>query len=103
MFKNFNDLFLVAAPSSPRDVSGEATCDGVILSWSHPKNDGGFPVINYVISYENNTLVIPSNTTDYIIDNLEHSTEYSIVIQARTEAAIGDEALVELKTTQFCE
>jgi len=103
MFKNFNDLFLVAAPSSPRDVSGEATCDSVILSWSHPKNDGGFPVISYVISYENNTLVIPSNTTNYIIDNLEHSTEYSIVIQARTEAAIGDEALVELKTTQFCE
>ena len=102
-FINFNHVFLVDAPSSPRDFSGEATCDSVILSWSHPKKDGGFPVINYVISYKNNTLVIPSNTTDYIIDNLEHSTEYSIVIQARTEAAIGDEALVELKTTQFCE
>ena len=103
MFRHFNNIFLIDAPSSPRDFSGEATCDSVILSWSHPKKDGGFPVINYVISYGNNTLVIPSNTTDYIIGNLEHSTEYSIVIQARTEAAIGDEALVELKTTQFCE
>ena len=56
-----------------------------------------------MISYDNVTLVMSSNSTDYIIDNLEHSTEYSIAIQARTEAAIGDEALVEFKTTQFCE
>ena len=103
MFVNFDDLLLAAAPSSPRDFSGEASCDSVILSWSHPKSNGGFPVINYIISYGNNTLVIPSNTTDYIIDNLEHSTEYLIVIQARTEAAISDEALVAVKTTQFCE
>ena len=95
-------LILSDAPSSPQDFTGEATCDSAILSWNHPKEHGGFPIINYIISYGDNTLVISSNSTDYIIDNLDHSKEYSISIQARTEAAISDGALVKLKTTQFC-
>ncbi|XP_022805350.1 hemicentin-1-like [Stylophora pistillata] len=91
-----------AAPSSPRDLNGEPTCDSIILSWNHPEESGGFPVINYVITYSNNTMVISSDMTDFVIDNLEHGKTYKIAIQARTEAGIGKEASLKVKTTQFC-
>ena len=95
--------YSTAAPTSPRDFTGEPTCDSVVLSWSHPDDSGGFPVKSYVITYSNNTVVISSDLTDFIIDNLKHGTTYKIGIQARTEAGIGKEANVEVKTTQFCE
>ena len=47
-------------------------------------------------------MVISSDMTDFVIDNLEHGKTYKIAIQARTEAGIGKEASLKVKTTQFC-
>ena len=90
------------SPSKPQDVTVQPTCDALILSWTPPTTDGGFPITDYFITYRTKKIHVSPERNKLVIDNLDHNTEYTIQIRAVTEAAKSDDAVVKGKTTQFC-
>ena len=82
------ELLVADVPSKPEDlVVSNITRDSVDLSWKEPRDDGGKPVLKYIIEMctsasERWLKVSSSSTTHYTVCNLSGKTAYQFRILA---------------------
>lgn len=81
--KQNSDLwcFFTDVPSSPEDISvHDIFQDSCVLKWKKPKDDGGMPIVNYIIERQDlsvkgcfyaRVLSLPIHPTHHLLDTLK--------------------------------
>lgn len=85
----FTPATMPAAPSIADVTAGES---GVVVSWADPPDDGGEPVIAYVVTLRKDGAFISDLTTTEVaasLSGLESGTRYTIDIAARNAIGFG--------------
>ena len=70
----------------------------LILEWDPPSSPGGI-ITTYMVTYNDTTVDISSNDTDYTITGLNPYTNYSITVSACTSNGCGEQSDVVIETT----
>lgn len=77
------------APTAPVGISA-ARGDGIVeVSWAPPLNDGGLPIVGYVLDWVSSTGAsgtIETTGTGYTMQNLLNGATYTITVSAVNEA-----------------
>ncbi len=81
-------------PSAPREFTIVAErSQAVELTWSEPDDDGGRPIIGYVVYYklgDGPTIETdPISGTSYVVDGLTNDEVYYFSVAAKTTGALG--------------
>ena len=83
------------APRAPRLVAVVPGDSALTLAWLAPVDDGGLPVVDYVIEYRRGTgrwMIAPdeeSTGTSGVITGLTNGKTYSVRVRAANDAGIG--------------
>ena len=70
----------------------------LIVQWEPPSSPGGI-ITAYMVNYDNMTVDITNNDTNYTITGLDPYTNYSITVIACTSNGCGNESNVVIGTT----
>ena len=88
-------------PEGPIEVS-DIRPTQLRLSWKPPKNDGGSPIISYIVSkkspyqtYSIETTVGKTKDTEFLVTNLEEGRGYLFYVRAQNK--IGNSEALEVK------
>ena len=82
------ELLIADIPSKPEDLTvSNVTRDSVDLTWKEPRDDGGKPILKYIIEMSTSASerwlkVSSSSTTHYTVCNLSGKTAYQFRILA---------------------
>ena len=99
---NFSDSYLsfsynTVEPFAPRNVQVEAGYKSVDISWDPPVDDGGDPILEYVVEYAIQTnfaysdFTVGATVTDTsaTVNNLVNGTDYVFRVAARNAVGLG--------------
>ena len=81
-------------PSPPSNVVVDTlNSDNVTLSWNFPSNNGGAPILDYIITSDPQTseggVIVNSGTSTYIYSGLMSETTYRFNVQARNSVGVS--------------
>lgn len=101
------ELKQAVPPGPPQDVSAEKTCDSITLKWQEPAENGGMPIINYIVTvfFSNGTRSLTKNVAGSVRMeeiNSQSETTYNLHLKARSEAGQGKEEILLVTTNKFC-
>lgn len=101
-------LLVLVPPGPPQEVSAEKTCDSITLKWQEPAENGGMPIINYIVTVflSNGTRSLTKNVPGSVRMeeiNSQSETTYNLHLKARSEAGQGKEEILLVTTNKFCE
>ncbi len=91
---NVTVLDVPAAPIGPVNIL-EVTPDSMVIEWRPPKDDGGSPVINYIVEKRESNketwggVSSGSTSTRLKISRLQQGVEYVVRIRAENKMGIG--------------
>jgi hypothetical protein len=79
-------------PDAPTDLNGVAGNSAVSMSWSAPLEDGGAPILGYVVtaSPNGNTCLASAPSTSCTVSGLSNDTPYTFVVQANNVQGSSD-------------
>lgn len=56
MLINFLKIRLTDKPTAPRDMQTlETWADNILIDWKEPEDDGGLPILHYIVESKNMT------------------------------------------------
>ncbi|XP_058948520.2 neural cell adhesion molecule 1 isoform X3 [Pocillopora verrucosa] len=102
------ELKQAVPPGPPQDVQAEKTCNSITLMWKQPLDNGGMPIIHYVITILSNDSTLQSKNVDWPAEmhkidyEFTAETTYEVRIKARSEPGTGQEVKRSVRTNKFC-
>ena len=98
LFYLINQSFILPTdkPSVPRDVAvSDITAESAVLSWQPPEDDGGKPVMSYIIEKKEASkqtwteVATVKDTTPYTITGLKEGKTYAFQVCAKNDVGAG--------------
>ena len=91
-----------STPNNPTDLHGNRGNAQVSLNWTAPSNNGGTPIVNYLVEYKLDSTIVPpgawsqvysgSNGTAYIVTGLTNGLLYDFRVSAVNGVGIGSQS-----------
>jgi titin len=93
-----------STPNNPTDLQGSYGNAQVSLKWTAPNNNGGTPIVNYLVEYKLASTIVPpgswsqvytgSNGTAYIVTGLTNGLLYDFRVLAVNGVGIGSQSII---------
>jgi hypothetical protein len=93
-----------STPNNPTDLQGSYGNAQVSLKWTAPNNNGGTPIVNYLVEYKLDSTIVPpgswsqvytgSNGTAYIVTGLTNGLLYDFRVSAVNGVGIGSQSII---------
>ena len=93
-----------STPNNPTDLQGSYGNAQVSLKWTAPNNNGGTPIVNYMVEYKLDSTIVPpgswsqvytgSNGTAYIVTGLTNGLLYDFRVSAVNGVGIGSQSII---------
>ena len=89
-------------PSRPTNITEDKkTCTSTRVSWTKPDDDGGSPILYYIVTSFNGSehRLVPNNGINSLtLVSLKPKTSYTVHIKARNSAGLGPPAVFNFTT-----
>ncbi len=89
----------ITAPGAVRDLEASPGDEQATIGWDPPGDDGGLPVIDYVVTASPGTHRAVTTSTTTVLTGLANDTTYTVTVAARTSAGTGTTASTAVTPT----
>jgi hypothetical protein len=88
------EIIPVGLPDAPSILEVQPEDSAAVVTWAHPRSDGGKPISRYVIEATPGRVTsrVGADQTSVVVQNLTNGTEYTFTVMAITEVGQGEKS-----------